>query len=92
MSCLGRTRHTVVDKLKILKSTPFLFYLDEADLELLASCFTVQHVRRNQTVPESPFYLLLRGELAVVSKKDNITLCTKQNGAFFSRRAGMVEV
>ena len=43
-------------------------------------------------MPESPFYLVVRGELDIVLKGTPDVLCTKHQGAFFSRNAGIVEV
>lgn len=42
-------------------------------------------------LPESPFYILTRGEAVVRAKDGDETVCTKQAVSFFSRRAGMVE-
>ena len=48
-------------------------------------------VRSWQVLPESPFYILTRGEAVVRAKDGDETVCTKQAVSFFSRRAGMVE-
>ena len=89
--CSPFRRKSLQQKLQSLASTPFFIYVHEDDLELLARCFAVHRFTSGQTLPESPFYVLVRGELGIVDKKSQHTLCTKQAGAFFSRRAGLVE-
>ena len=48
-------------------------------------------VQSCQVLPESPFYILTRGEVVVRAKEGDETVCTKQAVSFFSRRAGMIE-
>ena len=91
MACL-RKRRAFTAKFKSLQSTPFFVYVQEEDFEMLANAFTVHRFAKGQLMPESPFYLVVRGELDVVIKGTPDILCTKHPGAFFSRNAGVVEV
>lgn len=90
MSCLRK--RLLEAKLSHLQSTPFFVYVEESDLQQLARAFTLHRFVPAQPIPESPFYVLVRGELSIVNKSDKKVLCNKKQGAFFSRRAGLVEV
>ena len=91
MPCLGKKR-AFAAKLQSLQSTPFFLYVQEEDFNLLARSFTAHRFSKGQTMPESPFYLVVRGELDIVSKGTADILCTKHEGAFFGRNAGILEV
>ena len=90
MSCLGKK--VLEAKLHYLQSTPFFVYVEESDLLQLARAFTLHHFLPAQAIAESPFYVLVRGELSIINRSDKKVLCNKKQGAFFSRRAGLVEV
>ena len=86
------SRRAFILKLQSLKSTPFFVYVQEEDFAMLARSFTAHRFSKGQVMPESPFYLVVRGELDIVLKGTPDVLCTKHQGAFFSRNAGIVEV
>ena len=86
------SRRAFILKLQSLKSTPFFVYVQEEDFAMLARSFTAHRFSKGQVMPESPFYLVVRGELDIVLKGTPEVLCTKHQGAFFSRNAGIVEV
>ena len=86
------SRRAFILKLQSLKSTPFFVYVQEEDFGMLARSFTAHRFSKGQVMPESPFYLVVRGELDIVLKGTPDILCTKHQGAFFSRNAGIVEV
>ena len=90
-SCFRRKR-AFAAKLQSLQSTPFFVYVQQEDFEMLAHSFTAHRFSKGQALPESPFYLVVRGELDIVLKGSPDILCTKHQGAFFSRNAGIVEV
>lgn len=86
------SRRAFILKLQSLKSTPFFVYVQEEDFGMLARSFTAHRFSKGQVMPESPFYLVVRGELDIVLKGTPDILCIKHQGAFFSRNAGIVEV
>lgn len=87
MSCCGGSAAPSI--VSLLQATPLYAYLDDAELNIIANAFVRQRVAKGLVLPESPFYILLSGEVAVVL--DSQTLCHKAGGSFFSRSAGQVD-
>lgn len=85
--CLGVSEEA---KLRLLEATPFYAYLEASEMRLLAKAFVRRSFARGKALPDSPFYLMLRGEVEV--RQGGSALCRKANGSFFSRRAGIVEI
>lgn len=69
-------------------ASPLGAYLSEDELVALAKLCTSCSVKVGKALPESPFYIVIRGEVQVI--EDDEVLCTKYPGAFFTRRAGLI--
>ncbi|KAL1520866.1 hypothetical protein AB1Y20_022427 [Prymnesium parvum] len=82
MGCAQSVDMPVADKLEHMRRTPFLLYLDEADLECLARAFSLYRFEPREMLPESTFYYLVEGTICVWAGEEK--LCTKREGAFFS--------
>ena len=76
-------------KVALLEATPFYVYLDEDEMRLLANAFVRRRYACGQPVGDSPFYVTMAGEVEV--RQGEQTLSRKRAGAFFSRRAGIVD-
>eukprot|EP00966_Prymnesium_polylepis_P301500 6966086-Prymnesium_polylepis.1 len=87
MGCAQSSDLPVADKLEHLKKTPFLLYLEAADLEALAAVFVAKRMVPGLEVPESAFYFLVDGAVAVTIQRDGKPqkISTKPEGSFFSR-------
>lgn len=57
--------------------------------ELAKICSSAK-VSVGKLLPESPFYVIISGQVEVREIESNEVLCTKYAGAFFTRRAGLV--
>ena len=57
--------------------------------ELAKICSSAK-VSVGKLLPESPFYVIISGQVEVREGTSNDVLCTKSAGAFFTRRAGLV--
>ena len=87
MSCCGGV--PLMKKMDILEdASPLGAYLSHEELERLASLCDVLAFKKDQELPESPFYCIYTGLVEV--KDGDTVLCTKYPGAFFTRRAGLV--
>jgi len=69
---------------KALTKTPFHAYLDPDDMKALTKCFAKKTFKKGEELPESPFYLLLEGEVQITTPQGHI-LATKKPGSFFTR-------
>ena len=87
MSC-GACSSSGPTVLELLQQTPLYAYLDDKELEQLADAFVRKKIAKGKELPESPLYVLLSGEVEII--QNGKTLCKKHEGAFFSRRAGML--
>lgn len=75
--------------MEMLKATPLYAYLEDRELQQLASAFVRQRVKAGKVLPESPFYIVLSGIVDV--RQNDSSLCHKGAGSFFSRHAGEVD-
>ncbi len=62
-----------------------------AQLSLLAKTCNISKFGSGAQLPESPFYVVVKGT-AVVQSHDGETMCVKHEGAFFTRRAGLIHL
>ena len=90
MLSLFKSGVSVPRKLDALQNaSPFGVYLSEVEVLSLAKLCTSSTIKPGKGLPESPFYVVIHGEVQVLSEERE-TLCTKYPGAFFTRRAGLV--
>ena len=90
MLSLFKSGVSLARKLDALQNTsPFGVYLSEAEVTSLAKLCTSSSIKAGKGLPESPFYVVIQGEVQVLSEEGE-TLCTKYPGAFFTRRAGLI--
>ena len=54
----------------------------------LARACQIKTFKAGQSLPDSPFYIILEGDVKVVDYAGAV-LCTRKDGAFFTRRAGL---
>ena len=92
-SCMDifRSRRRVAKQLKVasLSSTsPLGAYCTQEEIRELARCCSVRSFAIGAELWESPFYLVLTGEISVIGA-NGMQLCTRSSGSFFSRHAGM---
>ena len=78
-------REMKFDALKAL--SPLGAYLDDVELNMVARSCSIVRFEPGRNLPESPFYLLLDGVVAVLSGGGD-ELCTRRQGTFFTRHAG----
>eukprot|EP00966_Prymnesium_polylepis_P005027 115702-Prymnesium_polylepis.1 len=90
MSCCGGGgAMKQLEKMRVLKeTTPFGAYLDEGELEHMATLCDISKFDANAELPESPFYCVMSGQVQVIENGE--VLCTRFSGSFFTRRAGLV--
>lgn len=86
----GSTLRRKVCALRML--SPFGAYMTEKELERLAKACAFCNIRLGAELTDSPFYVLICGRVAVKRASDEDVICTKQQGAFFTRRVGMGQV
>ena len=84
MGCAGSTLAMPLEqRVDQLRKTPFLLSLNEADLQELASIFTIRKFACGEELPESNFYVVVDGSVSVMAGDKK--LCSKPEGSFFSR-------
>jgi hypothetical protein len=69
--------------------SPLGAYLSAEELLELAKVCESMSFRQGVALPESPFYVVISGQVEVRDPNGNV-LCTKYPGSFFTRRAGLV--
>ena len=82
--------HRIRQQLKIHSlgtTSPLGAYCSSKEIEDLAKCCSIVRFAEKRELWESPFYLVLEGEVGVVSAVGGL-LCTRAAGSFFSRHAG----
>ena len=84
--CGGAALHL---KTQSLDSSPMGAYLSLDELVRLARACSIVSFKKDDPLPESPFYLVLKGEVRVLTPEGEV-LVDKREGAFFTRRAGLV--
>jgi len=88
MSCFGGA--SLAKKQHMLESqSPLGAYLSQEELAALAKACTTARFTEGGKLPESPFYIVMSGQIEVREGDD--VLCTKSAGAFFTRRAGLIK-
>ena len=64
-------------------------YLSLDELVRLANICVVASIKKDELLPEAPFYLILKGHVGVSTPEGEV-LVEKHEGSFFTRRAGLV--
>ena len=90
LCCGGGAGKTVVLE-ELRERSPFGAYLTGKELRQLAAACRIDRFSAGAEVRDSPFYILLTGKLRIDSLTTGETLCTRGQGAFFTRNAGLIQ-
>ena len=69
-------------------ASPLGSYLNEAELLLLARSCSVRGFKEGESLPDSPFYIVLDGAVTVMEADTGDVVCTRPQWSFFTNRAG----
>lgn len=73
-------------------ASPLGAYFSDAELTKLAQLCHIVRFRQGRQLPESPFYLVLDGIVAVLDATATTELTSRRAGSFFTRHAGQGNV
>ena len=76
-------------RISLEDQSPLGAYLTPEELLELAKVCSGAKFRPGSSLPESPFYVVVSGQVEVRDPNGSV-LCTKYPGSFFTRRAGLV--
>ena len=89
MSLLRRWRELTGIKYAALDATsPLGAYLNEKELQELARACAIRTFKEGDSLPESPFYIVLDGAVTVMEATTGDVVCTRGQWSFFTSLAG----
>jgi len=90
MACCAGGGNFALKLQTLEESSPLGVYLSFDELDKLARSCTISPIKQDQPLAESPFYIVLKGQVQVSTKTGKV-LVSKVAGTFFTRRAGLVK-
>ena len=84
MACCGGSTSTAVKREHLESQSPLGVYLSSDELDKLATACTISPIKSNQPLRDSPFYIVLEGQVVVKTQAGKI-LVSKVAGNFFTR-------